>query len=272
MVLDNVTFTSTSNDPDGSIVLTQWDFMNDGNFDATGSQVTNVYLFGGSYTVRMKITDNEGAVKELTKVVNVSTPPNDPPKADFTVTPASPKTLETVTFDSTSTDSDGTIVSYGWELDGDNDFNDQLGPSATKVFSPGGTYPISLKVIDNDGASHVVTKNVVIANRPPIADFDFSPAAPRKNENVTFTSLASDPENRIQMLEWDLDGDNQYDDAFGPTAQNAFDTPGTKTVRLQDHGQRRRLAHRCQDAHGAEPAARRLVRLQPGDAALAAGA
>ena len=78
-----------------------------------------------------------------------------------------------------------------------------------------------------------MTKNVVIANRLPTADFEFSPAAPKKNQNVTFTSLASDPENRIQMLAWDLDGDNAYDDAFGPTAQTAFDTPGTKTVRLR---------------------------------------
>ena len=196
----------------------------------------------------MRITDNEGAVSELTKVVSVGTPPNDPPTANFTVSPASPKTLETVTFDSTSSDSDGTIVSYGWELDGDNDFDDHLGQSATKVFSPGGTYPISLKVTDNDGASHVVTKNVVIANRLPTADFDFSPAAPKKNENVTFTSLASDPENRIQTLAWDLDGDNQYDDAFGPTAQTAFDTPGHQDGAPQDHRQRRRLAHRFQDA------------------------
>ena len=112
MVLDNVTFTSTSSDPDGSIVLTQWDFTNDGIFDATGSQVNHAYLFGGDYTVRMKVTDNEGAVKELTKVVSVGTPPNDPPTANFSVSPASPKTLENVTFDSTSSDSDGTIVSY----------------------------------------------------------------------------------------------------------------------------------------------------------------
>ena len=113
MVLDNVTFTSTSSDPDGSIVLTQWDFTNDGTFDATGSQVNHAYLFGGDWTVRMKITDNEGAVKELTKVVSVGTPPNDPPTANFSISPASPKTLENVTFTSTSSDSDGTIVSYG---------------------------------------------------------------------------------------------------------------------------------------------------------------
>jgi PKD repeat protein len=233
MVLDTVTFTSTSSDPDGSIVSTQWDFENDGTFDATGTQVNHAYLFGGDYTVRMRITDNELAVKDLTKVVSVGVLPNDPPTANFSVNPSSPKTLENVAFESTSSDSDGTIVSYGWELDGDNDFDDHFGESAGKVFSPAGTYPISLKVIDNDGASHVVTKNIVVANRAPTADFDFSPAAPKKNENVTFTSLASDPENRIQFLEWDLDGDNQYDDAFGPTAQRSFDNPGTKTVRLR---------------------------------------
>ncbi len=233
MVLDNVTFTSTSSDPDGSIVLTQWDFTNDGTIDASGAQVSYAYLFGGDWTVRMRITDNEGAVRELTQVVSVGTPPNDPPVANFSITPASPKTLETVTFASTSSDSDGTIVSYAWELDGDGDFDDHPGSSVGKVFSPGGTYPISLKVTDNAGDSNVVSKSVVIANRLPTADFEFSPAAPAKNQNVTFTSLASDPENRIQTLEWDLDGDNQFDDAFGPTAQKSFDKPGSKTVRLK---------------------------------------
>ena len=112
----------------------------------------------------------------------------------------------------------------------------------------------------------------MIANRLPTADFEFSPAAPKKNENVTFTSLASDPENRIQMLEWDLDGDNQYDDAFGPTAQNSFDTPGTKTVRLKVTDSDGGSHTAAKTHHGREPAAGRVVRLQPGDAAVAAGA
>ena len=99
-------------------------------------------------------------------------------------------------------------------------------------------------MIDNDGESTSRSKTVAIANRLPTANFDFSPAAPKKNETVTFTSLASDPENRIQMLEWDLDGDNQYDDAFGPTAQKAFDSPGYQDRAPQGHRQRRRIAHR----------------------------
>ena len=233
MVLQTVTFTSSSSDSDGSIATTQWDFENDGIYDASGTQVTHSYLFGGDYTARLRVTDNEGTWKDLTKVVTVGVPPNEAPTANFTITPGSPKTLETVTFDSTSTDADGSIVSYGWELDGDNDFNDHLTDVATKVFSQSGTYTIALKVIDNDGDSHVATKSVVVANRQPTANFDFTPAAPKKNEQVTFNSLASDPENRIQMIEWDLDGDNQFDDAFGATAQKTFDTVGNNTVRLR---------------------------------------
>ena len=104
MVLDSVTFTSSSTDPDGSIVSTQWDFENDGIFDASGPKVNHIYLFANDYTVRLRVTDNEGATKDLTKSVNVGTPPNDAPNADFSISPSSPKTLENVTFESTSTD------------------------------------------------------------------------------------------------------------------------------------------------------------------------
>ncbi len=233
MVLDTVTFTSKSKDDDGSIVSTLWDFQDDGVFDASGTQVTHSYLFGGDYTVRVLVTDNEGTTADLTKVVTVGVPPNDPPSANFNVSPGSPKTLETVTFDSTSVDPDGTIATYAWELDGDGDFNDHSGSTATLVFPQSGTYTISLKVIDNDGDSSVKSKDVVVANRPPVSDFEFSPAAPQKNQTVDFTSLAVDPENRIQSLEWDLDNDNAFDDAFGATAQTSFGSPGSKTVRLK---------------------------------------
>ena len=216
----------------------------------------------------MRVTDNEGATKDLTKSVNVGTPPNVAPTADFSISPGSPKTLENVTFESTSTDSDGAIVSYGWELDGDNDFNDHTASSLTKVFSPGGTYTIALKVTDNSGDTHIKSKNVVIANRAPTADFSFAPAAPKKNENVTFTSLATDPENRIQMLEWDLDGDNQYDDAFGADRAEAVRHAGHQDRAAQDHRQRRWIAHGLEDPDRLEPAADRIVHVQPGRTAV----
>ena len=129
------------------------------------------------------------------------------------------------------------------------------------MFSPGGTYTIALKVTDNDGDSDVVTKNVVVANRPAHVQLRLLPDAPQKGETVNFTSLASDPENRIQSLEWDLDGDNQYDDAFGPPPSKVFDTPGNQTVRLRIPTARW-IAHRHEDRAGDRQASGGVVQLQ----------
>ena len=40
--------------------------------------MSHVYLFANSYTVRLRVTDNEGAVKDVTKTVNVERPAKRP--------------------------------------------------------------------------------------------------------------------------------------------------------------------------------------------------
>lgn len=53
----------------GSVTYTnyQWDFDNNGTFDATGQNTTHAYLTDGVYDVRLKVTDNTGATNELIK-------------------------------------------------------------------------------------------------------------------------------------------------------------------------------------------------------------
>ncbi len=51
-----------------------------------------------------------------------------------------------------SNDIDGTIVSYEWDLDNDGLYDDATGIITTHSWSSDGTYPISLKVTDNEGA------------------------------------------------------------------------------------------------------------------------
>jgi len=72
---------STSSDPDGSIASYQWDFQNDGVFDAAGQVVFHQYLTAGTYTVRLLVTDNQGATGQTTQpvVVAVVGPPGMPP-------------------------------------------------------------------------------------------------------------------------------------------------------------------------------------------------
>ena len=105
-------------------------------------------------------------------------PVNQPPKALFTTAPASGPAPLSVTFDASgSKDSDGTIVSYGWDLDGATD----TGKSITHSFTEVGCHPIELTVTDDDGATGTATGTVVVASGtpevPPAVTIEVAPIA-----------------------------------------------------------------------------------------------
>jgi PKD repeat protein len=70
-------------------------------------------------------------------------------------------------------------------------------------------------------------------NAGPAAAFSFAPASPARGRPVTFTSASADPDGALTSQDWDLDGDGQFNDATGPTAQRAFAAVGTYTVSLR---------------------------------------
>jgi hypothetical protein len=51
---------SSSYDPDGEIILYEWDFDGDGTYDATGAIISHAYPMPGNYTVTLRVTDNDG--------------------------------------------------------------------------------------------------------------------------------------------------------------------------------------------------------------------
>src|SRR2546428_5043267 len=57
-------FTSTSSDPDGSIASYSWTFGDGGT--ATAQNPSHSYAAGGSYTVTLRVTDNQGAMSAPT--------------------------------------------------------------------------------------------------------------------------------------------------------------------------------------------------------------
>lgn len=70
----NLRFSDASYDPDGWIVLWQWDFDGDGTFDhsnATDGNHTHVYADEGIYTAVLRVTDNRGEVSVATVNVKV---------------------------------------------------------------------------------------------------------------------------------------------------------------------------------------------------------
>ena len=85
---EEVAFTSSSSDAEGGVTLA-WDTDNDGVFD-DGTDTTEVrtYPTGGNKTVRLRVTDGDGAVTVATRTVPVFN--NAPPVASFSVTPLVP--------------------------------------------------------------------------------------------------------------------------------------------------------------------------------------
>jgi len=85
---------------------------------------------------------------------------NAPPVPQFTATPASGMPPLEVRLDGrTSSDSDGTIKTYMWEISDGRSF---LGSTHTFTFDQEGTYTITLTVTDNEGASASRTQTVTV--------------------------------------------------------------------------------------------------------------
>jgi PKD repeat protein len=71
------------------------------------------------------------------------------------------------------------------------------------------------------------------ANATPGAAFSFAPASPRRGDVVTFVSGSADLDGTLTSQTWDLDGDGEFNDASGPTAQRSFSATGRYTVSLR---------------------------------------
>lgn len=70
-----------------------------------------------------------------------------------------------INFDgSASSDSDGTIVSYEWDLDNDGNYDDGTGSTSSKTWSTSGIYTIKLRVTDNGGLTDTEETTVTISS------------------------------------------------------------------------------------------------------------
>ena len=168
-----VTVESFSHDPDGNVTKVEWDFDGDGDFDDGDDIETDklggfTYTTPGTKTIRLRVTDNDGASSILARELTVApAPPNKLPVVGIAVSPKRPKVGEQTSFQAFAYDPDGSVAAQGWDLDGDGGFDEDVtGPSAFTTFTTLGERVVRLQVRDNEGAL-----------QPATVDVDVQPAA-----------------------------------------------------------------------------------------------
>jgi hypothetical protein len=87
------------------------------------------------------------------------------PSAAFTTTPTTVHTNQPVTFEgSSSTDPDGTITDYKWDLEGSGTYATDTGstPSVTHTYTTPGPVTVGLKVTDSNGQTSTITHTIEV--------------------------------------------------------------------------------------------------------------
>jgi len=75
----DVNFAASGSDADGTVVLYEWDWEDDGTFDyssPTTANTTHVYAVAGAYTAKLRVTDDSGAIGLAAIQLNIMA--NDP--------------------------------------------------------------------------------------------------------------------------------------------------------------------------------------------------
>jgi len=251
---EEITFISTSFDPDGFISECKWDF-GDGTAIAYGCNVTHVYTEVGEYNVTLSIKDNSGLVDVVSHVIRVQPKPEAklrviPTHLRVEVPTGRNATAKFVVKESLNqTDLENVVF---MATDFKNPVGDTL-PSQTVFFDknnitvpkggyanitttfhapeflPVGLYYGNITVTSRNGGNATIYVTVYIFG-PPYVNFTWTPKIAKVNEEVIFDASSSLPyKGSITRYEWNF-GDGSS--GLGQIVAHKYSTPGIYTVTL----------------------------------------
>lgn len=153
---------SGSSDADGNLVAWDWKFGRGGQ--AAGPRTAYVFASPGTYTVYLRVTDNDGLRDYGTATVIVREPFVPAPPIADAGGPYEGFVGQTLMFDgSASSDADSNITSWLWQF---GDGASGTGAMPVHQYAAPGVYEVSLTVTDNDGLSASAQTSAVVTLPP----------------------------------------------------------------------------------------------------------
>lgn len=221
---------SASWDPDGgAITQYDWDIDNDGTRDVFGPEKVRQITIDrdGGRLIRLVVHDDEG-VEAATDPVGVNAHagyPREgsatsqhsyllsvPPTAAFTSRKGGRGNSAYLDASASFTPGFGGIKKYEWQFENSGTWESDDDPGYEKQFSKSGSYVVRLRVTDGRGLQAEVQRDVAVSFTLPTARFTYKPAAAPLTMLVdASTSQPGDPDSRLVLYWWDVEGDGTWD-------------------------------------------------------------
>jgi PKD repeat protein len=229
---------SESFDPDGQIVNYEWDFNEDGIYDAEGDVAEYEFIEPGAISVKLRITDNNGEYSSAENIINVKS--DETIKAVISNTPEDEVLVpqRSYQFDASDSISDeGTITSYEWNF---GDGSPKVGRKVTHTYDNEGLYTITLKLTDDAGNVRSYERDYTVSASASglFARIQSTPTSNASGDIVGLAPLRLNLDaggssgGDIVDFQWDFDGDGQFDDS-GQTVDHVYTSPGEYDLQLK---------------------------------------
>lgn len=212
----------------------------------SGLSTFHTYCSPGTFTIALTVKDS-GSPQQTTTVqksFTVTSPPNSCVRANFTYSPSSPRTGQTVTFNGTMSGGTPPYNSF-WE------FGDGSGPvpgsSATHAFSAAGNYNVIFHVTDSSygdvASGQIITVTVVVNSTPSISvvrgmdngiywssfSTRWSNWQPLSGGTAARPVLCSSASGSVELIVRGLDNSSIWHATYSNGTWSAWDSPGGAT-------------------------------------------